>query len=64
MVLRPNRYKVAQRGSGFQIENIDSVLTKLQEIGDTTPPLIQSTSSYRRVFLLDPDGRKVMLTEI
>jgi catechol 2,3-dioxygenase-like lactoylglutathione lyase family enzyme len=49
---------------GFQIENIDIVLTKLQEIGDTTPPLIQSTSSYRRVFLIDPDGRKVMLTEI
>ncbi len=49
---------------GFQVDNIDNVLTKLQEIDDILPPTIQSTSQGPQVLLVDPDGRKVMLTEI
>jgi predicted enzyme related to lactoylglutathione lyase len=49
---------------GFKVANIDVVLTKLQEIGNTVLPTIQLTSWGRRVVLSDPDGRKVELTEL
>jgi predicted enzyme related to lactoylglutathione lyase len=48
---------------GFGVENLDDVLASLQKISEIELPIIQSTSQGRRVFLLDPDGRKVMLTE-
>lgn len=48
----------------FKVANIDAVLTKLQEIGNTILPTVQSTLLFRRVVLTDPDGRKVELTEL
>jgi predicted enzyme related to lactoylglutathione lyase len=49
---------------GFRVANIDTVLIKLQEIGDTVLPTIKSTPWGRRIVLTDPDGRKVELTEL
>ena len=48
---------------GFRVANIDAVVIKLQEIGNTVLPTIQSTPWGRRLVLTDPDGRKVELTE-
>jgi catechol 2,3-dioxygenase-like lactoylglutathione lyase family enzyme len=49
---------------GFRVANINAVLIKLQEIGYTALPTIQSTPWGRRIVLTDPDGRKVELTEL
>lgn len=48
---------------GFKVVNIDAVLVQLQNIGESRLPSIQSTLCGRRVVLIDPDGRKVELTE-
>lgn len=48
---------------GFEVDSIDRVFQNLQGIGIQQTKRVETTSQGKTLFLVDPDGRTVLLTE-